>query len=107
VERTTGVFGGFAFDLARLAFVFRAAGRRGFSTRSGFGRDAWASVSPMRNRLVPQKRQLPWVPGVPVRVYTGWALTISRFVLHFTQYASVMISCFARDSDPGSLLEVD
>src|SRR5690606_22726874 len=48
----------------------------------------------MRNRDVPQTAHLPLVAGVPVLVIVGWASTIARVSLHFTQYAcndSVMV----------------
>ena len=43
---------------------------------------------PMRNIFVPQTGQVPWVAGLPFFIVIFCASFISRFALHFTQYAS-------------------
>jgi hypothetical protein len=58
---------------------------------SGGVRPWCASVFPIRNIFVPQTEQVPEVPGVPVFVKTACGESISRFSLHFTQYASKTI----------------
>jgi hypothetical protein len=43
---------------------------------------------PMRNIFVPQTGQVPWVAGLPFFIVIFCASFMSRFALHFTQYAS-------------------
>jgi hypothetical protein len=79
------------------------AGSRPVSRRSWTGprRDRAPAVSgegsidrarcgqpPMRNIFVPQTGQVPWVAGLPFFIVIFCASFISRFALHFTQYAS-------------------
>ena len=47
---------------------------------------------PIRNTFVPQIGQVPCVAFLPFLNVTGLGLRISRFVLHFTQYASITTS---------------
>lgn len=44
---------------------------------------------PMRIITVPHTGQMPFVAGFPFFSVTGFGSFISRFVLHFTQYASM------------------
>ena len=57
---------------------------------SGAGRldRARCGQPPMRNIFVPQTGQVPWVAGLPFFIVIFCASFISRFALHFTQYAS-------------------
>src|SRR5487761_2450756 len=43
---------------------------------------------PIRNIFVPQTGQVPWAAGLPFFIVICCAFFISRFALHFTQYAS-------------------
>jgi hypothetical protein len=45
----------------------------------------------MRNNFVPQSGQTPCMAGRPFFMVTSWALAISFFALHFTQYASATV----------------
>ena len=53
---------------------------------------------PIRNTFVPQVEQVPCVAGRPFFNVTFAGLRISRFVLHFMQYASI---CTSMDLDWG------
>ncbi len=46
---------------------------------------------PMRNILVPQTGQTPWVAGLPFFRVTGLASFISLLARHFTHYACIVV----------------
>jgi hypothetical protein len=51
-----------------------------------------SAYPPMRNNVVPQTGHTPFMAFLPFFMVTLWGLCISRFVLHFTQYAVVVIT---------------
>ncbi len=66
--------------------------RRGFRSTGGGVRPSCAGVRPIRTMRVPHTPHCPEVEGDPARVKVGSAARISRFCLHFTQYASNRLS---------------
>ena len=77
----------FAGDSTITNFPLRLLrGFRGFF--SGGVIPSWSSVRPIRFIFVPQTVQVPFVTGAPIALKAATGLLISRFDLHFTQYAS-------------------
>jgi len=52
--------------------------------------DSYSAALPILNSLVPQTEQIPVVAGLPFFIVVGCGSFISRFCLHFMQYASIL-----------------
>ena len=81
-------FGLFAFNWLALGSRFCGLFCLAAGEAVGCSKPAWASVIPMRETVVPHTAHCPLVMGLPFTVKLATGLTISRFCLHFIQYAS-------------------
>jgi hypothetical protein len=84
----------FVLDLLALFFAgfflaadFLAAGLADAVAGSGLATPSCAGVAPNSVSAVPHTAQLPRVKARPEAEYSARGFTISRLVLHFTQYA--------------------